>query len=81
MKVIVYTSPTCQSCAMIEEYLSSHGIKYEKVDVTKDKEALERLVEKTGKMFTPVIEISDQTVVGFNKPEIDRLLGLYKEDA
>ena len=76
MRVKVYTSPTCQSCKSIEEYLSSHGVKYEEIDVTKDREALERLVEKTGKIFTPDVQVGDEIVVGFNKPEIDRLLGL-----
>ena len=78
-QVILYTSPTCQSCAMIEEYLSLHGIEYEKVDVTKDRKALERLVEKTGKMLTPDVQAGDEIVIGFNKPEIDRLLGLERE--
>ena len=76
MKVKVYTSPTCQSCKSIEEYLSSHGVEYEEVDVTKDKKALEELIEKTGKMLTPDIQIGDEIVTGFDKPKIDQLLGL-----
>ena len=78
MKVTIFTSPTCQSCKSIEEYLSSHGIDYITIDVARDQEALKRLVEMTGKMLTPVIEINNEVIVGFNKPEIDRLLGLQR---
>ena len=76
MQVIIYTSPTCQSCKSIEEYLSSHGIDYTTIDVAQDQEALKRLVEITGRMLMPVIEINNEVIVGFDKPAIDRLLGL-----
>ena len=76
MTTTIYTSPTCGSCRMIEEYLRSHGVEFETVDVARNQEALKALVEKTGRMTTPVIEIGDEIVIGFNKPRIDRLLGL-----
>ena len=76
MKVTIFTSPICQSCKSIEEYLSSHGIDYTMIDVAQDREALKQLVEMTGKMLTPVIQINNEVIVGFDKPAIDRLLGL-----
>ena len=79
-QVVLYTSPTCPSCAMIEEYLSSHGVKYEKIDITKDRQALEELVRRTGKMITPDVQIGDEIVVGFDKLAIDQLLGLGRNN-
>ena len=76
MSAIIYTSPTCTTCRMIEEYLRSHGVEFETVDVARDQKALEALIEKTGRMTTPVIEIGNEIVIGFNKPRIDQLLGL-----
>ena len=76
MNVTIYTSPTCGSCQMIEEYLRSRGVEFETIDVARDQKALKALVEKTGKMLTPVIEIGDEVIVGFNKPEIDQILNL-----
>ena len=76
MGVIIYTSPTCTSCQMIEEYLRSRGVEFETVDVAYDQKALEALIEKTGVMTTPVIEIGNKVIIGFNKPKIDRLLGI-----
>ena len=53
-----------------------HGVEFKTVDVARDREALEALIEKTGRMTTPVIQIGDEMVVGFNKPRIDQLLRL-----
>ena len=34
------------------------------------------MVEKSGQMGVPVITIDDQLIVGFDKPQIAKLLGL-----
>lgn len=44
--------------------------------IARDQEALKRLVEMIGKMLTPVIEAHNEVIVEFDKPAIDRLLGL-----
>ena len=74
--VIIYTSPMCGACRSIEEYLDAHGVEFVNVDVSKDKEVLQALIEKTGAMTTPVVEIDGEVVMGFNKPKIDQLLNL-----
>ena len=76
MGVIIYTSPTCTSCQVIEEYLRSHGVEFRTVDVARDPKVLEALIKKTGVMTTPAIEVGNEVIIGFNKPKIDQLLGL-----
>ncbi len=34
------------------------------------------MVRRSGQQGVPVIDIGGKIVVGFNKPEVDRLLGL-----
>jgi hypothetical protein len=36
------------------------------------------LVQKTGQAGIPVLEIGDQTILGFNRPQIDLALNQYK---
>jgi glutaredoxin len=36
----------------------------------------QEMVEKSGQMGVPVVEIDSNIIIGFDKPEIDRLLGL-----
>ncbi len=43
-----------------------------------DGEALNMLVEKTGRRATPVLLIGGETVVGFDRGKISSLLGIIK---
>ena len=60
------------------EFLKEKGIKFEEIDVSKDKKAKEELIKKSGKMEVPVIEIDDQIVVGFDKDKIVKLLKIQE---
>ncbi len=56
------------------EFLKEHNIKFEEIDVSKDKKAREEIIKKSGQMGVPVIEIDGQIVVGFDKEKIVKLL-------
>jgi len=74
MKVKIYTTPTCPYCEMAKIYFKSKNIEYEEVDVSSDDNAAREMIEKTGQMGVPVIEIGDSIIIGFNKPAIERAL-------
>ena len=75
-KVKIYTTPACPFCVMAKEYLKEKGIEFEEIDVSKNEMAAKEMVEKSGQMGVPVIEIDGQIVIGFDKEKIDELLGL-----
>lgn len=70
----IYTTPTCHYCKMTKEFLDEHDIKYEAVDVTTNEEARNEMIEKSGQMGVPVIDIDGQVLVGFNKEKMSELL-------
>jgi len=74
-KVIIFTSPTCSFCAAAKRYLREKRIRFRELDVTRNPEAARDLARR-GHKGVPVILINNRPVVGFNKPEIDRLLGI-----
>lgn len=74
--VTIYSTPTCGYCNVAKQYFTEHNVPYVVKDVTLDPIALQEMVTKTQQMGVPVIDINGQAVVGFNKPAIDRLLGL-----
>ena len=41
-------------------------IKFQEIDVSKDQEAAKEMIEKSGQMGVPVIEIDGKIIVGFN---------------
>jgi len=75
MAVKVYSTPTCPYCKMAQEYLKEKGVEFEHIDVAADQKAAEEMIEKSGQMGVPVIEIDGKIIVGFNKEEIEKLLG------
>lgn len=76
-KVVVYSTPTCPYCVAAKEYLDEHKVEYRDIDVSKDKEALDEMVRRSGQMGVPVIVIDDKTViVGFDREKLKKALKL-----
>lgn len=73
-KVTVYSTTWCGFCKQAMKYFDSIGVKYQDVDVEKDPKAAEEMVEKSGQMGVPVIEIGESLIVGFDRPKIDAAL-------
>ncbi|VYU33052.1 NrdH-redoxin [Clostridium tertium] len=72
----VYTSNTCPWCTKVKNYLSSNHIGYEELNVSYDRQAAMEMVNKSGQRGVPVLDINGNIVVGFDKRQIDYLLGL-----
>ena len=52
------------------------NIKFENFDVSVDQKKAQEMVDKSGQMGVPVVDISGKLIVGFNKSAIDQELGL-----
>lgn len=74
--VVVYSTSTCPYCNMAKEFLKEHKIDFKEVDVGVDQEAAKALVEKTGQMGVPVIEIEGKFIIGFDKEKVMEALGI-----
>ena len=75
-KVVIYSTPTCHFCQMSKEYFKENGVAYEEFDVASDMERRTEMVDKSGGMAVPVIDIDGQIVVGFDKERLAELLEL-----
>ena len=71
----VYSTTTCPHCIGAKAYLDEKGIKYENFDVSSDKVKLDEMVKISGQMGVPVFDIDGNILIGFDKEEIDRLVG------
>ncbi|MDO8557362.1 MAG: glutaredoxin domain-containing protein [Candidatus Jorgensenbacteria bacterium] len=74
--VTIYTTPSCVYCKMAKEFFKSHNIEYREMNVESDLKAQEEMIKKTGQLGVPVIEINGSIVIGFNKSNIEGLLGI-----
>jgi glutaredoxin-like YruB-family protein len=75
-RVIVFSTPTCSFCNMAKKYFREKGIKFSDVDVSRDPIVARDMVRRSGQQGVPVIDIGGKIVVGFDRPKIDRYLGI-----
>ncbi|NOX17327.1 MAG: NrdH-redoxin [Chlorobi bacterium] len=75
-KVIVFSTPTCSFCNAAKRYFREKQIRFIDVDVSRDQRAARDMQRKTGQTGVPVILINNRPIVGFDKPKINRALGI-----
>ena len=75
-KVIVYSTPTCPFCIKVKEFLKENNVDFENVDVSSDQTRLQEMMQKSGQMGVPVIDIDGEIITGFDKAKITQALGL-----
>lgn len=73
-KVKIYTTPSCVYCGMAKEWFKENNTAYEEFDVSQDEQKRNYLIEKTGQMAVPVIEVDNEVVIGFDKNKLLELL-------
>jgi glutaredoxin 3 len=76
--VVIYSASWCAFCHMAKQYLTGLKVPFKEVDVEHDQHAATELVQKTGQAGIPVIEIGEETIIGFDRPRIDSALRANK---
>lgn len=74
MKVKIYSTPYCSYCRMAKNFFVEKGIVFDEIDVSIDEAAAKDMIDRTGQMGVPVIEIEDDTVVGFDRAVLEGLI-------
>lgn len=74
--VKIYTTPTCVYCKMTKEFFAKHGVEYQEVNVAVDAKAREEMVQKSGQLGVPVVDIDGSIVIGFDQQKLSELLKL-----
>lgn len=74
MSVIIYTTPTCGYCKRAKAHFEEKGIQYEEIDVFRNRAKAAEMVEKSGQMEVPVLEINGKMLIGFDPVAIDAAL-------
>lgn len=74
--VKIYSTPTCPWCIRTKQFLKDNNIVFNDVDVSSDRQAAEEMVQKSGQMGVPVLDIEGEIIVGFDREKIRTSLGL-----
>ena len=70
----IYSTPTCPWCKKVKSFLTEKGQKFEDVDVSANQEARKEMIEKSGQMGVPVLDIGGTIIVGFDQQAIEKAI-------
>ena len=76
-EVIVYSTPLCQPCEQLKNYLRERGVAFTAKDLMMDEDAAEFIDERNIRT-SPVLQVGDTLLHGrdLEPVKIDALLGL-----
>ena len=61
---------------MAKAFFAEHNVQYEEKYVTNDDAARDAMIQKSGQMGVPVIDVHGKVVVGFDEDALTKFLGL-----
>jgi len=77
--VIVYSTTTCPFCVMVKDWLKGKSVKYDDFNVGLNQDKAKEMMEKSGQMGVPVIDIDGEIIIGFDKPKLEAALKKAKK--
>lgn len=72
----MFSTPSCSYCRKAKQYFRKKQVPFREVDVSRDQAAARDMVRRSGQQGVPQIRIGSKTIIGFDRPKIDRILGL-----
>ncbi|MEI7741899.1 MAG: glutaredoxin family protein [bacterium] len=75
-KVKIYSTPSCPYCKQAKDFMTAKGVEFENIDVSMDTEAAQEMIKKSGQMGVPVIDVGGKIIIGFDKEQLGKVLGL-----
>ncbi|MES3005381.1 MAG: glutaredoxin domain-containing protein [Patescibacteria group bacterium] len=76
MKITIYSTPTCTYCKMAKEFLEEHNVLFEEVNVAANIARRKEMIEKSGQMGVPVIDVDGDVMVGYDQTMLASKVGI-----
>lgn len=74
--VKIYSTPACPWCHKAKDFFTKNEIVFKDINVADDDVARDDMVEKSGQMGVPVIDIDGTIIIGFDESKLKELLHL-----
>jgi glutaredoxin 3 len=75
-QVTIYSTPTCHFCHAAKEFFGEHSIAFTDYNVASDLPKRQEMIQKSGQMGVPVIDVGGELVVGFDEDRLRELLNV-----
>jgi glutaredoxin-like YruB-family protein len=76
MKIRLFTTPSCPYCVTLKRFLEEKKVKFDLINVLEDVDAQEEMIEKSGQVSVPVLDIDGEFIIGFDRKRITEKLGI-----
>jgi glutaredoxin 3 len=63
--ITLYTTDKCSSCLRAKALLTQRKLPFEEINLSRDPDGRAALVERTGMLTFPQVQVGDQTLGGF----------------
>ncbi|MBD3164649.1 NrdH-redoxin [Candidatus Woesearchaeota archaeon] len=73
-EVKIYSTPTCPWCKKTKDFLKQKGVDFKDIDVSSDEKSRNEMIDKSGQMGVPVLDIDGKVIVGFDQKAIESAL-------
>ena len=71
MEIKLYMTPTCLWSKKTKDWLKSKKKPFIEFDIVESDKSRDEMIEKSGQMATPVIDIDGRIIVGFNEQKLE----------
>ncbi len=66
----IYTVPDCAWCTKAKTWLKNNNISFQELDTSEVEDYRDQLIQKTGQLSVPVIELEQKTIVGYHEDQM-----------
>ncbi|MFH0806374.1 MAG: glutaredoxin domain-containing protein [Candidatus Brennerbacteria bacterium] len=74
--VTIYTTSSCVYCKIAKAFFTEKNVAYTEKDVVTDMAARAEMVQKSGQLGVPVIDVQGTIIVGFDRDALAHALGI-----
>ena len=74
--ITIYSTPTCHFCHMAKVFLTANNVPFTDYNVQENIEKRQEMVEKSGGMAVPVIDVDGEVMVGYARNRLASLAGI-----
>jgi glutaredoxin 3 len=74
MKIILYSAPACPFCVIVKKYMERNDVKFEEIDISKDKKKAEEMEKKSNQTNVPVVDAGGTIIIGYNLQKLKEAL-------
>lgn len=75
--ITLYSRAWCSWCIDAKEYLTERGYQFTEVDVGKDREAYDDMLELSEQTYVPTLVAGDEVLANFDTDQLEKFLNKH----